>query len=111
GYLRSAMYRPSLSRRHVLSLGALASLSAACTKKIGHAPDKVPPTTKEVPPNVPFGARPHEPVGKVIFPSPSPAERDRAVIDFYGRWKKKYLKPGCNPGELVVETKNNPSQL
>lgn len=105
------MDRRPLSRRNVLTLSALGALSAACTKKLGHQPAKVPSATREEKPRVPFGSRPHAFADQVRFPSASEAERDRAVFSFYERWKKKYIKPGCGPGELVVETKNKPSQL
>jgi endo-1,4-beta-D-glucanase Y len=105
------MHRLSLSRRRLLSLGALLSLSTACTKKLGHQPASVPAETKTAPPKIPYGSRPHGFAPGVIFPSSSEAERDRAVFEFYRRWQEKYIKPGCNPGELVVETKNKPSQL
>lgn len=99
-----------LSRRQSLAtLGAL--VLAGCVKKQGHEPEPPPKVTTEVDPTVPFGSRPHEFAPKVIFPSASKAERDAAVKAFYKKWKAKYIKPGCNPGELVVETKNNPSQL
>lgn len=99
-----------LTRR--ASLGALSSLLlASCIKEKSHKPAPVPQTTKEVPPSVPFGARPHPFAPKVIFPSESEKVRDAAVVDFYERWKKKFLRPGCNEGELVVLTKNKPSQL
>jgi hypothetical protein len=101
---------PLLNRRH--SLAALSTLFlGACVKKHGHMPDAVPDKTKEVKPQFPFGSRPHAFAPKAIFPSASESERDDAVRDFYKRWKKKFIRPGCNPGELVVLTKNKPSQL
>lgn len=101
---------PFLSRR--ASIGALGSLFlSACVREASHRPDPVPSSTTEVPPQLPFGSRPHPFARNVIFPSASEKDRDAAVVDFYRRWKEKFIRPGCNPGELVVLTKNKPSQL
>jgi endoglucanase len=99
-----------LSRRTSL-LGMASLLLAGCVKKQGGKPDPIPKVTVDAKPNVPFGSRPHAFAPKMIFPSASEKERDEAVKNFYFKWKEKFLRPGCNPGELVVLTKNKPSQL
>jgi hypothetical protein len=60
---------------------------------------------------VPFGSHPHPFAPNAIFPSGDQKKKDEAVVRFYKKWKKKHLKPGCNPGELVVESKTKPSNL
>ncbi len=101
----------ALTRRNLLRLASLSALSVGCTRKTGHEPAKVPRTTQELPPHIPFGTRPHPFAPEAIFPSASEKQRDAAVRDFYEHWSKTYIKPGCNPGELVVLTKNKPTQL
>lgn len=100
------------SRRSAL-LGATAAATSlvACIRKPGQTPPKAPSITKEVPAAVPFGSRPHPFAKDAIFPSASPKARDQAVLDFYKHWKKTYLVPGCDEGQLVVRSKNKPSNL
>lgn len=110
------MIRPArsllLSRRDaLLSSCALGLSTVGCIRKEGHEPASLPPKTKEVPPNVPFGSHPHPFAPNAIFPSGDQKKKDEAVVRFYKKWKKKHLKPGCNPGELVVESKTKPSNL
>jgi endo-1,4-beta-D-glucanase Y len=93
----------------VLLLASLSSL--ACVKKPGSEPAEIPETTKIGEAHVPFGSRPRPYAEGSILPSASPAERDAAVTKFYDYWKAKYLKPGCNPDELVVNSKTKPTNL
>ena len=110
--MKSSLGLPLFSRRTAL-LGASAAAASllGCIPKPGQTPKKTPPVTKEVPPSVPFGSRPHAFAKQAIFPSASEQARDQAVIDFYEHWKKTYLVPGCDEGELVVRSKNKPSNL
>ncbi|HSC89744.1 MAG TPA: glycosyl hydrolase family 8 [Polyangiaceae bacterium] len=86
-------------------------LATGCVKKPGSEPAEIPETTRAGEAHVPFGSRPHPYAEGSILPSASPAERDQAVKDFYDFWSKKYLAPGCNPGELVVNSKTKPTNL
>lgn len=94
-----------------LSLLALASSLSGCVKKAGGEPNSLPDTIADRPAQFAFGSRPQSYVEGSLLPSASPEERDAAVLAFYDYWKKKYLKPGCNPGELVIESKTKPTNL
>lgn len=98
-------------RFHFILLLAMLFCGSGCVKKPGSEPAQIPPTTAAKEPSVPFGARPHPYATGALLPSQSPAERDAQVVHFYEYWKKKYLKPGCNPGELVVNSKTKPTNL
>lgn len=89
----------------------LALGSASCVKKPGSEPIAIPEQTVSAEPQFAFGSRPHPYAEGSILPSASAEERDAVVKRFYDFWKAKYLKPGCNPGELVVESKTKPTNL
>lgn len=98
-------------RFQVFALSISALCAVACVKKPGSEPVKIPEQTVEQTPHYPFGSRPHAYAEGSILPSMGPEERDAAVKKFYDFWQKKYLKPGCNPGELVVHAKTKPTNL
>ncbi len=110
--MSDAFSLPRFSRRLAL-VGAPLTLASVtgCIRKPGRTPPKAPSQTKEVPPAVPFGARPHPFADGAIFPSASEESRDQAVKDFYAHWKQTYLVPGCDEGQLVVRSKTKPSNL
>lgn len=85
--------------------------SSGCVRKAGSEPAALPSTTEELPARVPFGQHGQKYVEGSILPSGSQEELNRATRSFYDFWKKKYLKPGCEEGELVVESKTKPTNL
>lgn len=100
-----------MRKRFQLGLSLFLLATSACVKKPGSEPVEIPPQTVGKAPQFPFGTRPTPYADGTIHPSATPAERDAAVAHFYDYWQKKYLKPGCNPGELVVNSKTKPTNL
>ena len=99
-------------RKRFHSIGVLLALaSGGCVKKPGSEPIQIPAQTASRAPQLPFGARPQAYAPGALLPSATPDARDAAVKSFYDHWKAKYLKPGCNPGELVVNSKTKPTNL
>ncbi len=100
-------------KRFIAPLAACVALLAApaCVRKAGSTePQPVPLATESAEPSVPFGSHKY-PYAAGILPSGSREELDRATRDFYDYWKKTYVRPGCNEGELVVESKTKPTNL
>lgn len=85
--------------------------TSGCVRKAGSEPAALPTTSEELPARVPFGKHGQKYVEGSILPSASQEELNRATRSFYDFWKKKYLKPGCEEGELVVEAKTKPTNL
>jgi endo-1,4-beta-D-glucanase Y len=98
-------------KRFLAALVTSAFLLPACVKKPGSEPREVPNATEDAPPNVPFGSHTQPYVEGSILPSAPTSELDRATRSFYDYWKKKYVRPGCGDGELVVESKTKPTNL
>ncbi len=84
---------------------------AGCVKKPGTSePNDVPTVTESAEPAMPFGTHKQR-YQAGILPSGSQADLDKATAAFYDYWKKTYVRPGCNEGELVVESKTKPTNL
>lgn len=98
----------SSSRTLVLALTLCAS---ACVKKPGSEPTELPPSTIAKAPAHPFGSRPIPYPAQTTQPSIPPEARDEGVKRFYDYWQDKYLKPGCEPGHLVVLANTKPTNL
>lgn len=100
-------------KRFTAPLVAVFVLFAApgCVKKAGVSePKDVPAVTESSEPSMPFGSH-RAPYVAGILPSGSQDELDRATRSFYDYWKRTYVRPGCNEGELVVESKTKPTNL
>src|SRR5690606_10212567 len=85
--------------------------TSGCVRKVGSEPAALPTMTEDLPARVPFGKHGQKYVEGSILPSASQEELNRATRSFYDFWKKKYLKLGCEEGELVVEAKTKPTNL
>ncbi len=86
-------------------------LSTGCVKRAGSEPAGIPDVTEDLSPTTPFGAHTQSYAEGSIAPSGDPKDHDRATRDFYDFWKKTYIRPGCNEGELVVESRTKPTNL
>ncbi|MCB9652929.1 MAG: hypothetical protein H6729_02210 [Deltaproteobacteria bacterium] len=52
----------------------------------------------------PFGQHAGYPGRRIIFPSGTPTDLDRATESAYDRWKTKYLQKACLPGQYRIHT-------
>lgn len=99
-------------KRFIAPLFAALALvpAAGCVKKAGSEPSDVPSVTEDKAPGIPFGSHKQRYTAGIL-PSGNQADLDKATADFYDYWKKTYVKPGCNEGELVVQAKTKPTNL
>ncbi len=85
--------------------------TSACVKRLSSEPSAPPKATSNAEPHVPFGSRPHDYVDGSLLPTMGQSQRDAAVKKFYEYWKDKYLRPACEPGQLVVHAPTKPGNL
>src|ERR1041385_7562208 len=53
-------------------------------------------------PNKPFPQHVHYVKGSIKPNHLSQARLDKLTLNFYDQWKKRYIRPGCHPGEYFV---------